>query len=281
MNPGFYPSTELSNAEYHNGPGVSNSGLKLLGEKTPAHFFARYLHPNRPGYLSTQAQLIGTAFHGACLEPDQFDETYVIAPYETKQQAGYKAWASDQSRIILMHKELTNVRGMRQALFAHPKAAFLLQDDPVYEESAYATDQETGRLLRIRMDCLTSSGWITDLKKTQDASPAAVARTVAKYGYHHQAAMYLDVFKQAAGEASRGFAFIFVEEEFPHVTGVYLLSAEDLARGHQLYRRNLHIYDRCMRDDTWPGYSDQAEKLELSVYDRRRIDELLTQEQDQ
>lgn len=289
MDPGFYTAEELSNEEYHRGPGVSNSGLKLIGSKTPAHYYAQYRDPNAPERKAGRPQMIGTAIHAAALEPDKFDAEYVVAEeFIARNAKGFKAWASEQRRHILMPAEYGDVIGMRKSLHAHPIAGNLLADAQEFEYSAYAEDPETGILCRVRLDLLTQSGWIVDLKKCQDASPEGAAKAIANYGYYHQAAFYLDVWTMATGgDAPMGFAFIFVEEQYPHAVGVYVLSdghdeagnydplRDDIGRGRKEYRRNLSIYAHCERNDYWPGYAPRAVELELPYWQRRKIDEKL------
>lgn len=279
MTPGFYPASQLTNEAYHGGPGVSNSGLKLIGNKTPAHFYAQYRDPNRPRSDSTRAQMIGTALHAAALEPERFDAEYVVAPFERRNQAGAKAWfqaeADDRGRHTLIEPEHAGVLAMRRALHDHPVAGRLLADAFEFEYSAYAHDPETGVLCRLRADLVTHGGWIIDLKKCQDASPEGAAKACANYGYHHQDAFYNDVWTWAAGEPPQGFAFVFVEEQYPHAVGVYWLADEDRERGRREYRRNLQTYIHCDQHNVWPGYSPQAETLELPYWARKRIDESL------
>lgn len=278
MTPGFYTADQLSNAEYHSGPGVSNSGLKLIGDKTPFHFWGRYLAPNREHGKSTAPQMIGTATHAAALEPARFEDSYVVAPFKARNAAGYKAWAEQQNRHILLPDEMRNVLGMRRSLHQHPVAGALLRAPGQFEYSVYAEDPETGVLVRVRFDLLLDSGWCVDLKKCQDASQVGAAKAMGNYGYFHQDAFYRDVLTWAAGEAPRGFAFIFVEEEWPHAVGVYFLSADDVLRGRRLYRRNLNLYAHCLERNYWPGYSEQALEIELPTWDRRRIDNTLNDE---
>jgi exodeoxyribonuclease VIII len=73
MTPGVY--ADISNAEYHGGPGVSNSGLAII-RKSPLHFRARQLaaNDNEP----TAAQATGTAFHALLLEPESFYRDYCL-----------------------------------------------------------------------------------------------------------------------------------------------------------------------------------------------------------
>lgn len=278
MSPGFYTADQLSNAEYHNGPGVSNSGLKLIGDKTPFHFWGRYLAPNREKEESSTPQMIGTAVHAASLEPARFEEAYVVAPFRARNAAGYKAWAAEEKRHILLPDQMRNVLGMRRSLHQHPVSGALLRAAGQFEYSVYAEDPETGVLVRVRFDLLLESGWCVDLKKCQDASPVGAAKAMGNYGYFHQDAFYQDVLTWATGEPPRGFAFVFVEEDPPHAVGVYQLCLDDRARGRRLYRRNLNLYAHCLEHNSWPGYSEQAVEIELPTWDRRRIDNTLNDE---
>lgn len=280
MNPGFYLSTELTNEAYHRSAGVSNSGLKLIGDRTPKHFHANYIAPRGvKKRVESRPMFVGTAMHAACLEPDVFSAQYIVADsFKTRRDAGYKAWAAKQSRLILMDEEHDNVLGMRESLFAHPEAGALIRDVFEFEYSAYAVDPETGVLVRIRMDCFTQGGWIVDLKKTQDASPAAAAKTISNYLYYHQSAFYTDVLEMACGEPPAGFKFVMIEEQAPHCVGVYEVVPEDRQRGRELYRRNLSIYARCLERNEWPAYSPVTEFVELPRYERSRVDILLIKE---
>lgn len=270
MTPGFYTAAELSNAAYHAGPGISNSGLKIIGDKTPAHFNAR------SAWATSRPKFIGTALHAAALEPAKFDAEYVIAEgFAARNATGYKAWARAQTKLILMESEHSNVLGMRAAIHSHPTAAALMADAFEFEYSAYTHDPETGVLVRMRMDLMTEGGWIVDVKKCQDASPAGAGKSIENYGYYHQDAFYTDCIEWACGEPPAGFAFVFVEEQPPHCVGVYLLSYEDRQRGRELYRRNLRIYARCLERNEWPAYSPDAEVIELSRWGRSKIDSLL------
>ncbi len=276
MEPGFYTSDELSNDAYHSGLGVSNSGLKLIGSKTPAHFWAKYIDPDRVRESSTPAQMIGTAIHAAALEPDKFADEYIEAPFNARNAAGYKAWAAAQTKNIIMPADMVSVKGMHKSLYQHSPARSLLRSSGQFELSAYANDPETGVLVRARYDLLLDNGWAVDIKKCQDASKAGAAKAIGTYGYYHQDAFYRCVHKWLTGENLRGFAFIFVEESPPHAVCVYTLAAEDVMRGYAECRRNLNLYAECRRNDSWPGYGEGAVEIELNQWDRKRLDQKST-----
>lgn len=74
MKPGVYDN--ISNADYHGGPGISKSGLDLIA-RSPLHFKAKRdsANDNEP----TPAQAVGTAFHAITLEPQVFTSEYTLA----------------------------------------------------------------------------------------------------------------------------------------------------------------------------------------------------------
>ncbi|HDR9259647.1 TPA: PD-(D/E)XK nuclease-like domain-containing protein [Burkholderia vietnamiensis] len=74
MNPGIY--SNISNADYHGGPGVSKSLLDLVN-RSPAHMKAA-LEASKEGRTPTAAQAIGTAFHALVLEPQEFRRQYTL-----------------------------------------------------------------------------------------------------------------------------------------------------------------------------------------------------------
>lgn len=73
MEPGIYDN--ITNHDYHTGPGISKSGLDLVA-KSPAHYYhaKNAANDNEP----TVAQAFGTAFHSMLLEPGEFQKTYVV-----------------------------------------------------------------------------------------------------------------------------------------------------------------------------------------------------------
>lgn len=272
MLPGFYTRDLLSSEAYHRGPGVSCSGLKLIADKTPAHYFDLYLNPEWTERRQSAALFVGTALHAATLEPDLFRALYLVNPYPDRRGNRYKEIVQgNPGKHILSQEEAANVAGMHRALHRHPTAGALLRRVDDTELSAYAIDPETGELVRIRMDLITTDDVIVDVKKTQDASPDGFRRAVANYSYFLQHAFYWDVFRLAAGTEPRAFVFIAVEEQPPHAVGVYTIDPEDVMRGRVRYRKALDLYAECRRTGVWPGYSDRIETLALPEWARSQL----------
>ena len=195
----------------------------------------------------------------------------MVGDYTARNAAGFKAWSKEQDKEILLAHEYQNVIAMRRALWKHKTARALLADAWQFEYSVFARDPITDILCRVRHDLFTNTGWIVDLKKTQDASPKAVSKTIYNFGYHHQQAFYLDV-SQWGGIEPKGFAFIFIEEQPPHAIGVYVVERQDVSRGRKQYRNNLNLYARCLERDEWPGYEEKPQQIGIPYWGRRDID---------
>lgn len=265
--PGIYPGTPF--AVYAAWSAV-NHGLLHLFTKSPAH--ARYAMTHG-GLEPTPALDFGAAFHAAVLEPERFAEDYIVVPpdMERRSRIGKLRWAQFEraagTRIRLDHDEHEQIKGMAAAVRALPTAAALLLGRGLNETSALWLDSETGELCKGRQDRVTTFAgwtWIVDLKTTFDASPRAFARDVFRYGYHEQAAMYLDGLAVLhPPESPRRFAWVVVEKDPPFCVAAYEPTARAIAAGRRAYRAHLDTFRRCRESGEWPGYADGISPIEL------------------
>jgi exodeoxyribonuclease VIII len=256
MKPGIYTSDQLSNEGYHSSEGVSKSGLDLI-LRSPAHY--RFGERRVP----TRAMEIGTALHCAVLEPERFATDYMLLKEVTDRRASAykeacKVWSAE---CVLTGAEADRVAGMQESALSNQYLAQYLGAPGRCELSVYATDPETGVLVKCRFDKLTDSGFAVDLKKTQDLRD--FGKSVASYGYHMQAAFYSDVWEWATGERLAGFVFAAVEEQMPHASAPLTLDAEALDIGRMLYRKALNQYADCLNTDEWPGIAMPPAELQL------------------
>lgn len=256
--------SDMSNADYHNHAAVSKTQLDHIA-KSPAHFkHARESEPE-----STQAMIFGSAFHDYILLPEVFAESYAVLPDDfnarTKDGKAYLAGLEKDGKTILKAEWVEQIKGMADAIAAHPKASALLSSGKP-EQSVFWRDDETGIDCRCRPDFWNSNGIIVDLKSTEDASPQGFARSVANYRYHVQDAFYSNGIYQATGEYPKGFIFIAVEKKAPFAVACYTLDDEAKERGHELSRRDLMTLAECIKADTFNAYSENIEPLSLPAW---------------
>jgi hypothetical protein len=258
----------MNNTDYHAHSAVSKSHLDQVA-RSPLHYWARYLDPNRVVPEPTPAMAIGSAVHTHVLELDQWDARYVSAPdgIDRRTKAGKAEWeaftTAATGRTVLPKADADLVMRMAHSVFSHPAAAMLLALPGKAETTHMWTDAATGLQCKCRPDWLTDDGrLLVDLKTTEDAG-RGFAKSIAQWRYHVQASWYLDGIEQATGTRPEQFLFLCVEKKAPYAVAVYAADAEMIAAGAQTAARDLDVLATCKAAGAWPGYSDQIEPISL------------------
>jgi hypothetical protein len=268
----------LENAEYHRHSAVSKSHLDLVA-RSPLHYWARYLDPNRVEPEPTPAMRLGTAVHTLTLEPNSWDSRYIVAPnVDRRTKEGKARWAEFEAeaggRELISAEDRAIVSRMAEAVWKHPAAEMLLYKLAGKAETTHMwTDEATGLQCKCRPDWLTDDGsLIVDLKTTEDASPKGFQKSVAAYRYFVQSSWYLDGVQAATGNRPEQFIFICVEKKVPYAVAVYAADTEMIAQGQITAARDLQQLAECKAANSWPGYSDQIETISLPPWMRPRPD---------
>ncbi len=256
---------DITNEQYHNDTTrISKSGLDLIN-RSPAHYYARYLDPTREPERKTAALIDGTAVHTAILEPRKFKDRYIVDPgFDRRTNAGKADLAlfvrNYPGKELLSKDTYYMAMKLREAMEKHPVAKRLLEDG-VPEETLHWQDRLTGAPCKARMDWL-SGRFIVDIKTTEDASPRAFGRSANTYRYPVQSAFYYDGMVANDREVE-GFIFIAVEKSPPYGVALYFSGDAEINLGRQLYLKNLETYMACVRSGTWPGYPHEVTQLRL------------------
>jgi hypothetical protein len=263
----------MNNTDYHAHAAISKSHLDQVA-KSPLHYWARYLDPNRVVPEPTPAMAIGSAVHTHVLELDQWDARYVSAPdgIDRRTKAGKAEWeaftTAATGRTVLPKADADLVMRMAHSVFSHPAAAMLLALPGKAETTHMWTDAATGLQCKCRPDWLTDDGrLLVDLKTTEDAG-RGFAKSIAQWRYHVQASWYLDGVEQATGTRPEQFLFLCVEKKAPYAVAVYAADAEMIAAGAHTAARDLDVLATCKAANAWPGYSDQIEPISLPPWMR-------------
>ena len=261
----------MDNATYHAHPAVSKSHLDLIA-RSPLHYWARYVDPNRIAPEPSVQMRLGTALHTHVLELSRWDEEIAVAPQcDRRTKAGKEAFAafeaSSAGKTVITADDAEQVMAMGRAIMRHPAAAMLLGLPGKAETTHMWTDAITGLECKCRPDWFTDDGTIVvDLKTTKDASQRGFRQSVANFAYHKQAAWYLHGLEQSTGKRPEQFIFICVESSAPYACAVYAADAEMIERGHEQAMRDLGKLAACRATDSWPSYSDQIEMISLPAW---------------
>lgn len=248
---------DVPNDEYHaDTAAVSASYLKTLILDCPAA--ARLPHEQ------TQYMLEGSAGHA--MIDGTFERDYRVMPEgwtgRSKADKEQRAALEAEGLTVITHDQHATARACADALLAHPVVQDLLPGAS-HEVVVVWRDQWTGALCKARADLYRADLLtVTDWKLMQDVRPLEFQRAVANYGYHLQAAFYLDGFTQGLGT----FAWAAAAKKPPHGVRVYTASRRMLDAGRELYKKALEIHRECARNDLWPAYPTTIEEIDLPVW---------------
>lgn len=268
---------------YHGDPvpggSLSASGMKLLLPPCcPAMYAYRRQHPKVSAAFD-----YGTAAHKFVLGTGP--QIIVIDAPDWRTKAAQKARkdARAQGAVPMLTGEFSEVQAMAAAIREHPIASALL--DPARgkaEQSAFWIDEDTGIWRRLRFDFLPYQHEvrrliITDYKTCDKADADSVAKAVANYRYHVQAAQYTDGARALELDDDPQFLFVFQEKQAPYLVNVVGLEDEDIEDGRDLCRLACEMWRDCTGAGIWPGYSDdEITYITLPRWARRPVEDFLT-----
>jgi len=281
-----------SNKKYHSDKSyIGSSSLKLYKE-SPLHYKFHKVE-------STPALEFGSLYHTFVLEPELFEKEYFVfddaeiceqlvngafmddkgkqilakSPRATNI---YKEWYGNQmalsnGRKLVGITELAMIKEMKNTLFSHPYARYLLTGG-VSELSHYAT--LNGVNVKIRPDHMFEKKKIcVDLKTAKTAKHEDFPRDAYDRGYHISAALYSDVLEQiySPGEPWT-FFFVVQEKVFPYAFNIFKSSPQFMSIGQYEYEILLEQHKYCLENNDYRGYQVFADNkfgihgLEIPAY---------------
>lgn len=284
--PGVYevPMDDYHGREICSGPSISSSGLRAISHCPLKYWFNSPLNPNRPPEDQKSHFNVGKAAHDLVLDGVGWPDRYHVLP-SGFTRAGTKKWADAiaeadsaeaDGKTILKADEHATVIGMAQAITAHPIHKALGRGKA--EQTIVWRDADTGVWLRCRPDFLpTKPILVPDYKTTQSAHPDDFGRDVVNYGYHQQAALYLDGIEALFGHAERQFYFIAQEKTPPYIVQPFALDQESIDWGRRLNRKAIRTFAKCLETGVWPAYADDFVTVGLPRWQTERLEKTFTE----
>lgn len=268
---GMYPDMPMD--EYLALPFMSAGKLEKL-RRSPLQYQHSLIAPRE----STSALERGTALHLAILEPELFEEHYVVLGQcegvtGKKERCRYNAsflrdgrhfcgthdplrsLPMDEGVEIISGLDYAKVLGMRDAVMNHERARSLFEGKGAFECTIVFDDPETGIRCKIRPDRLVErTRMYVAVKTARDASAWAFARDAEKRGYFRGLALYRRGLR-AIGWPPQEIAVLAIEPEAPHDLNPFLTEPEDIDSADAEVTRLLLLYHTCTENDYWPGYA--------------------------
>lgn len=261
---GFLP--HLSADDYHARELglVSKSALDQL-HRSPAHYLA-WVNGERS--KTTEAMAFGRAGHCAIFEPEAFAARYIEQPDFGDQRfkenkLRKQAWLEENpDREPLDPDEMRRLHGVQASIHRHDLIRRLLSRG-IGESTVSWVDAETELRCKSRADYYVESlATVVDLKLVEDASFDGFRKSIARYRYFVQDALYRAGFA-AVGKPIEHFVFVAIEKEAPFASAIYALDADGVSRGHTAAREGLAEMRRCLKENKWPGYPAGIQTVDL------------------
>jgi hypothetical protein len=198
-----------------------------------------FIHYKTAERLQTPAMRMGTLAHRHILEPALFNTTTVVWDGHRRGKEWTQFKDSQPPAVdILTRSEMDQLEGMKQALKDHPGAIRLLQQCNVREMPVEWTHKDIKH--RGIIDAL-GSGFIMDLKMTNDVSERALSRVVWERRYFMQCAMYAHAANYHGYDVDECY-IIAVQSAAPHHVTVCNILPHYITRGHDEWCRLLDLF---------------------------------------
>jgi exodeoxyribonuclease VIII len=264
---------KMSNEDYHSRPEFSSSQLKDI-LRSSAHFYSNNILKEVERETKT-AMNFGTLAHTLFLEPEQFENEFVIAPkFDRRTKAGKEeafAWEqANEGKILVDAEQVEGAKRIAANLQKLSSYEDMQSNYGMAEASIFYTDPIYDLQLRIRPDWHIApckafpNGLILDLKTTTDARHYAFSKKCFDFGYDLSAAMYREGFQQYyQTEEKPPFILLTAESAIPFNVKQYNASDLFLSVGETRYKQSKALLAESLLVNEWQGYSLEMEDLYL------------------
>lgn len=265
---------DMTDEEYFAHPAINASSLKVIDSS-----LAEFDEYRKKESKSTPSMSIGSVAHALILEGSEAMENLIGEKYHvlrlTDENApvnpstgsfyGEKSkkfidWEEEFAggKPVISELEFDRIAGMAKAIKRHPMASKLFAMNGKAEVAIFATDEETGLEMKIKVDWLLKKVMV-DLKTCADSTFRGFRMACYKFKYWLQDLHYTNTAKAAGLDIER-FVFIAVQSTPPFCVAVYELTLEGSTYVDR-YRETLENYKGALETgDFSKGHSDDQEE---------------------
>jgi hypothetical protein len=258
--------------DYREVDAVNISRLKEI-EHSPQRYMWRATHQ-----IETKPLTLGKAAHCAVLEPERFNQDFVIWTKLTKNGSGNIAprsgeqWenfkAENVGKSILTIEERDFAMAIQKAVRADATAMRYLEAGDPEVSMEWTMGAEWGlepRRCKGRVDWITKVGgipFLVGLKTARDCRPFIFGSAAAKLGYAMQWAFYHQGYSIITGVEPKMIEIV-VEPKPPHSIIVYRIEKDVLLEGTDKFAELLKVLAECEVSGNWPGPAVDEQVLTL------------------
>lgn len=257
---------------------VSYSKLRMISVAGPKSYYERYILKEKSAM--TDNQIIGIAAHKELLEPDTFNDDFIVIRKVDKRKTADKQLfletverAAEERKLIIQENALERVKLIAESVRAHPLAGRILKDaltevEMRWQKTAHCKKFEGKELVQkstvfntvAYVDIINPAlGLLSDLKVVDGMfEPYRFRNKAKKEFYHAQSALYLEGAEENGIDATR-FKFILASAKKPYDVAVLNANKEFLEYGQEAQLSATNKLYSCLLNDDWISYPDEIE----------------------
>jgi len=273
--PGFY--YDVPSSIYHADPcpipSLSSGILRTIVGQSIEHAASQHSRIGGVRRDSTPAMGLGSVVHGLLAGDASELEKGPFENYKTGAAQLWKRETELAGKAPVLERDLVDARPIVQAI--RDKAGLGITNDPfsaISKSEVTAVWREGNAWCRARYDRLAIDPYgyadIWDWKTTRDISDRGIAQSIAKMGYHIQAAFYLRgllaIKPLYAGRVS--FIFCFVETAPPYHVRRAVLSQTFLRIGHAKVNEGLSAWQHAQATNDFRAPFRDTLEVEAPAY---------------
>jgi len=193
--------------------------------------------------------------------PEEFDAQFVTSPFDsfrTKDAREWKESAIDAGKTIITVEQHANANAAAAVLKCKHKYASSIVEKSATQVVLLNHIQHPSSTKPIGLKGLVDFApegepFLVDLKTTNDFTAGGFEKTIAKYGYHVQAAHYLGLWNmQHPDDQRHRFQIMWQDSNPPYEVAVTEVPETDIADGQDMFNHLLGRIVKAAEKDYWP-----------------------------
>jgi len=206
------------------------------------------------GFKPTPSTEWGSLVDCLVTQPCEWQETAAIGNFDnwlTKEAKAFKAEAAVAGKIPVLLKQMPDLERASQMLREHLARHCTA---PQYQIAATHEIAINGCRYTLRgLADIVDANRLHDIKTTESIDESKLRYKVRDFGYHVQAAFYIDLFRANGAEIDVAFDLHFQESSFPFRTRLVTLTPDDIRDGREWYANAIQQWHTCVTTGEWPG----------------------------
>lgn len=253
---------EISPRDYHSQLTCDRSNIlspeswlskSVIWELANASLFKWRYHPKE--FSPTASMQWGSLVDALTTTPELVDDLVAVSPYADFKTGVARKWRDAnlaEGRIVIKQPEFDEAKRAAEMLLATNK----------HSAEIFAKSHTQGvigaKICGVQVKGLVDlapegESYLADLKTTNNFSIEGFSKTIATYGYHMQAGLYLELWNAMYPDDQRdGFRLIWQSSEAPYEVVVTELSEADIEAGYEYAAHLIEQLVKATEANHWP-----------------------------